>query len=69
MVLYTDGIVEAENPQGQQYSLNRLVDFIKKHRRHAADGIKEKVIAELKTFAGNSHFEDDVTFILVKIEE
>ena len=68
LVLYTDGIVEAENPGGEQYSLNRLIDFITVNREHKAEAIKEKFIEELKGFIDKNYFEDDITFILVKIK-
>jgi sigma-B regulation protein RsbU (phosphoserine phosphatase) len=68
LVLYTDGIVEAENPAGDQYTLNRLIDFIKANREHKAEAIKERFIKELKTFVDKNYFEDDITFILVKIK-
>lgn len=67
LVLYTDGIVETENPAGNQYTLSRLQNFIKNYREYHTEEIKEKFIAELKTFSGKNYFEDDVTFILIKI--
>lgn len=65
LVMYTDGIVEAENPAGEQYSLDRLLDFIKARRGQRADVIKEAVIDDLKNHTGRPAFEDDITFILV----
>jgi len=67
LVLYTDGIVEAENPAGLQYSLDCLLDFITTHREYGAEKIKEMFIEELKRFIGENPFTDDVTFILIKI--
>jgi sigma-B regulation protein RsbU (phosphoserine phosphatase) len=69
LVLYTDGIVEAENPAGHQYSSDRLIDFIKTNREHEAEVIKERFIRELKGFIEKNSFEDDVTFILVKLND
>jgi len=66
MVLYTDGIVEAENPEGEQYSFDGLVEFIKKNREYNAKEIKELVIKELEKYTKNTHFEDDITFIIIK---
>lgn len=67
LVLYTDGIVEAENPDGYQYTLERLQDFIRFNREYSTKEIKEKFIGELKNFIGKNFFADDVTFILIKI--
>jgi sigma-B regulation protein RsbU (phosphoserine phosphatase) len=68
VAMYTDGIVEAENPGGEQYSLERFIRFIKTHRERHVEEIKEAFISELKNFIQNDRFEDDVTFILVKRE-
>jgi sigma-B regulation protein RsbU (phosphoserine phosphatase) len=68
LVLYTDGIVEAENPEGEQYSLDRLTGFLKSNREHEAEVIKEALVTELQGFTNRNSFDDDVTFILVKIE-
>lgn len=67
LALYTDGVTEAEDCHGQQFSLLRFVDAIRRHRRENMQFIKEKVVEELKMFAGTDDFDDDVTFILIKV--
>ncbi len=68
MFLYTDGIIEAENPQREQFYYDRLKDFIKTNRHLPAESIKEKLIRELKEYVNVDHFADDVTFLIIKIE-
>ncbi|MCP4147749.1 MAG: SpoIIE family protein phosphatase [bacterium] len=68
LVLYTDGIVETENIDEQQYTLSRLIDFMKNHREFSADDIKKAFIHELRAFVGLGSFDDDITFIIVKIK-
>ncbi len=68
LVMYTDGIVEAENPEGHQYSLERFVDFMKAWGGCAVEEIKKTFIDELNRYTEDTHFEDDVTFILVKVK-
>lgn len=65
--LYTDGMIEAQNPDGELFSLARLKTFLSAHYRLGAEALKEKLIQELTHFAGGETFEDDITFILVKI--
>jgi len=67
ILLYTDGIIEAENKEGEQYTSQCLSDFIKEHKHLPVRSIKEKLIHELKSYIDTDHFEDDVTFILLKI--
>lgn len=66
LVMYTDGIVEAENPEGRQYSLERFIDFMKAWGGCGAEEIKKTFIDELMRFTEDTHFEDDVTFIIIK---
>jgi len=67
LVMYTDGIVEAENPEGRQYTLERFIDFMKAWGGCEPEEIKKTFIDELYRYTEGTHFEDDVTFILVKV--
>jgi sigma-B regulation protein RsbU (phosphoserine phosphatase) len=68
VILYTDGIIEAENPQGEQFYYDRLINCMKTNKHLAAESIKEKLIRQLKEFVNTDHFDDDVTFLIIKIE-
>jgi sigma-B regulation protein RsbU (phosphoserine phosphatase) len=67
IVLYTDGVIEAENKSGEQYSLERLIEIIKRNKENDANIMKDTVIKELKNFTGIEHFTDDVTFMIIKL--
>jgi serine phosphatase RsbU (regulator of sigma subunit)/putative methionine-R-sulfoxide reductase with GAF domain len=68
VLLYTDGIIEAENPQGEQFDYNRLKNCMKTNKHLPAESIKEKLIRELKEFINADNFDDDVTYVIIKIE-
>lgn len=68
LALYTDGVTEAEDDQGNQFSLRRFIDVIKHYQEEDAETIKDRIIEELKAFVGTDDFDDDVTFILIKIK-
>jgi len=67
IVLYTDGIIEAENKAGEQFSLLRFTDFFKSHSKKDTGFLKEELIKNLKSFVKNESFEDDVTFMLIRV--
>jgi len=69
LVLYTDGVIEAENSSGEPFSGERFKNFMKKCKalNLSAESIKEKLILELKGFVNKDHFDDDVTFIIIRI--
>jgi serine phosphatase RsbU (regulator of sigma subunit)/putative methionine-R-sulfoxide reductase with GAF domain len=67
VLLYTDGVIEAENPRKEQFDYERLKDCIKANHHLPAESIKEKLIRELKEFIDADNFADDVTFVIIKI--
>ncbi len=66
VVLYTDGITEAENMEGEQYGLERLCTFLQRHWSHSAELIKELLIKDLYTFIGEQTVFDDITLLVIK---
>jgi sigma-B regulation protein RsbU (phosphoserine phosphatase) len=65
-VLYTDGITEAENNQGQFYSLKRLCEIVKKHWHLTAGEIRKAVIDDVRSHIGKHKVYDDITLIVLK---
>ena len=66
VVLYTDGITEAENVAGEQYGLARLCAVVCQHWGQAADTIKEAVVADVQQHIGGHQVYDDLTLVVVK---
>ncbi len=66
IVLYTDGITEAENINNEQYGLKRLIKVIKENWQEAAEEIKQAVINDLWQFIGEQKLLDDVTLVVLK---
>lgn len=66
-VFYSDGIVEAKNPNGDMYGSERLWSTISDNKELSARALTEKCLEDLKNFASKTGFDDDVTLIIVKI--
>ena len=66
VVLYTDGITEAENKSQQQYSLERLCRVASEHWSQSAEAIKDAVIADVEAFIGEQEIYDDITLVVLK---
>jgi sigma-B regulation protein RsbU (phosphoserine phosphatase) len=67
LVLYTDGLVEAENPEGESYSVQRLEGTAVAHLDQPANKIAEAIYASVIEFRRNNVLEDDATLLLVKL--
>ncbi|MCB9760058.1 MAG: SpoIIE family protein phosphatase [Alphaproteobacteria bacterium] len=69
VVLYTDGITEAENPAGEQYGVERLcAAATRTHRQPAAD-IKRAIIEDVMAFVGEQRVFDDITLVVIRRED
>jgi serine phosphatase RsbU (regulator of sigma subunit) len=66
VVLYTDGIPEAQNEAGQFYGLERLCEVIQEHWSQSAQQIQEAVISDVQRFIGNHKVFDDITLLVLK---
>ena len=67
IVMYTDGVTEAEDANGNQFELPRLIEFVGKQRHLDIGQVRDKLIDKLKNHVGADEFDDDVTFILIRI--
>jgi sigma-B regulation protein RsbU (phosphoserine phosphatase) len=68
-VLYTDGISEAMDTQGELFSDEGLAKVVASHHELDAPGIRERVVREVRAFVGEAEPHDDMTMIVVKIVE
>lgn len=66
LLLYTDGIVEAENPHGDQFEEDRLIKFVRQHRTDSPGTIIDSLLQDVLDFTGSSQPMDDMTVILLR---
>jgi sigma-B regulation protein RsbU (phosphoserine phosphatase) len=67
IVLSTDGIWEARNPQDEMFGKQALYDIIRRNARSGAAEIQDAVLADLKQFQQEVEPEDDITLVVIKI--
>ncbi len=65
-VLYTDGVVESRNNEGEEYGYDRLLEALKQNRHEEADGIHAALLNDLHTFLGIETYDDDMTLLVLK---
>jgi len=67
VVLYTDGITEAQNTEKKLYGLERLCAVISAiWRNSTAEAVKEAIIDNVRAFIGGAQVYDDVTLVVLK---
>jgi serine phosphatase RsbU (regulator of sigma subunit) len=65
LLLYTDGVTEAEDPQGAQFGMKRLQDAILSARGKPARLVVEHVVERVAAFANDAPQSDDITCVAV----
>ena len=66
LFLYTDGVIELEDRDGEEFGLQRLQELAHEHRREALPVIAEHVSDRLRSWSGGAGQSDDVTMLLVR---
>lgn len=69
VVLYTDGITEAENIHRQQYGLENLMQVVKANAMRSSTEIRQAVIDHLRRHIGEQKVFDDLTLVVFKLQE
>lgn len=68
ILLYTDGIVEAQNTEGARYGTDRLLTSFKKAYATSGDLIMKALVNDLKSFMTTAELKDDATIILIEVK-
>ena len=66
LVFYTDGVVEARNPQREEFGEERLCEIIAHQSDKTAQAIAESIVRAVNVFERSRNL-DDVTVVVVKV--
>jgi len=65
LILYTDGIPEAQNAEGEFYTAKLLLDTIKKNLDRSAEAMQARILESIEQFVGEAPQADDITLMLI----
>lgn len=67
-LLYTDGILEASCPSGEEFGVERLKEFLARHASLAAEPFCNALVEDLARWGGTSRqLPDDVTIVAIDL--
>jgi sigma-B regulation protein RsbU (phosphoserine phosphatase) len=66
LVLYTDGVTEAQNLKGEEYGRERLAESVRRNHELGARDLISALHAEVIDWTGGRGATDDVTFFVIK---
>jgi serine phosphatase RsbU (regulator of sigma subunit) len=68
-LLFTDGISEAMNARDDLFGESRLGQLVEMHAHLPSEELRERVLREIAAFVGDAPQHDDMTMILLKVDE
>lgn len=69
IVLYTDGVTEAMDVDGELFGDDGLMRVVAGQRELGAAGIRERVVRDVRAFVGEAETHDDMTMVILKIAD
>jgi sigma-B regulation protein RsbU (phosphoserine phosphatase) len=68
IVMYTDGVTEAFNPQDEEFGEERLMEYLQKHRNDPVQEIMDGLVEEVRSFCDSRAQSDDITLVIVRVK-
>ena len=67
MLLYTDGVYEAKNPNGEEFSVDRLQQLVGACTEQSAAELVTNISEAVDTFTNSCPKDDDLTLIAIEV--
>ncbi|MDD5033150.1 MAG: SpoIIE family protein phosphatase [Methylococcaceae bacterium] len=65
--LYTDGVIEVENAEGQEFGIERLCDTIAQHPSKPLGELFDEILASVMSFSASGKLSDDLCLVGVDL--
>lgn len=66
LVLYTDGVTEANNIEKEDFGEGRLVEVLSQNTKQSVQKIGKNILKSVREFTGEAQQYDDITFMLLQ---
>ena len=66
LVLYTDGVTETLNSEGDEYGVDRMAQSVRASANDGASAIVKRIIEDVREFTGSVPQNDDITVIAIR---
>jgi len=66
LVLYTDGVTEAIDTEGDEFGVERMIQSVRASAMNGAPAIVTRLIDDLRNFVGSQPQNDDITLIAIR---
>ncbi len=66
IMMYTDGVTEASNNNGEEFDFSRLIEVFKQHPDISPEQLTKNLVSEIKRFVAGAPQSDDITTLCLK---
>jgi serine phosphatase RsbU (regulator of sigma subunit) len=66
LVVYSDGLTDAENPEQEMFGEERLLEIIKREAPSGSDALEQAILHGIEDFTQGMPQTDDITFVVVE---
>ncbi|MBL7093178.1 SpoIIE family protein phosphatase [candidate division KSB1 bacterium] len=67
IVMFTDGVTEAQDKDGEDFEEERLMELLQENKFASAEVMKDKILTAVKEFTGDVPQSDDITLLILKV--
>lgn len=68
LLLYTDGVVDAQGPGQERFGIGPLLEVVGANRHRSAHELQDALLARMQQFVGDEPQYDDITLMVVRRE-
>lgn len=66
LILYTDGVTEANSPEGEEFGEERLLRLLEQNRTASVAELRDRILGTVAEFSGG-HWHDDATLLILAV--
>jgi sigma-B regulation protein RsbU (phosphoserine phosphatase) len=66
LVVYSDGLTDAENPNGEMFGEKRLLEIIRQEAPAGSCAVERELLKAIEDFTQGIPQTDDITFVIVE---
>ncbi len=67
LILYTDGVLDAQSPEGKRFDVRRIIDSVQ-GRTESAQALIDGLVARINHFRGDRTLPDDLTLVCIQTQ-
>lgn len=67
IVLYTDGVTDAQTSKGELYGEARFLSFLSKYGEHSVHELIEEIFRDIEMFSAGAKQYDDITIVIMRV--